>query len=123
MTGARTSDQQKRGARGRWSEWIAVASLVSQGYRILDRKLLSAAGEIDIVAVRGKRLAFVEVKSRAGVSDDEAHAAVGRAQVQRIHRAANLWLARHARYQSHDIGFDLILVAPRHWPRRIENAF
>ncbi len=97
---APTSDRHKRGARGRWSEWLAVASMISQGYRILDRQWLSAAGEIDIVAVRGTRLVFVEVKSRASVSDEDAHAAMGRGQMQRIHRAADLWLARHARYQS-----------------------
>jgi putative endonuclease len=122
MTADRQSDRAQRGARGRYSEWAAMLCLMANGYRILARQWLSVAGEIDLVAVRGRRLAFVEVKSRADLTDDEAHAAVGQGQIRRIHRAADLWLARHARYQDHDIGFDLILVAPGKWPRRIENA-
>jgi len=33
------------------------------GYRILDKRWRCAGGEVDIIAVRGRRLVFVEVKT------------------------------------------------------------
>jgi putative endonuclease len=104
------------------SEWLASLALMANGCRILDRRWKSAAGEIDLVAARGRRVVFVEVKHRGGLDDAEAHAAIGPAQRARIRRAAELWMARHPRYRTHDIGFDLVLVAPLRWPRRIENG-
>ena len=53
-----------RERRGRIAEWIAAAFLCLKGYRILARRYRSKLGEIDLIAVRGRRLAFVEVKRR-----------------------------------------------------------
>lgn len=104
------------------SEWLAAWALRLRGYRILDRRWKSRSGEIDLVAVRGRRLAFVEVKHRYGTSDEEAAAAVGEAQRHRTRRAAELWLARHRAYREHDIAYDFVLVAPRRWPRIIKDG-
>jgi putative endonuclease len=104
------------------SEWLAALALRLRGYRILDKRWKSRLGEIDLVAVRGRRLAFVEVKHRSDTTDDEAAAAVGQFQRQRTRRAAELWLARHRPYREHDIAYHLVLVAPRRWPRIIEDG-
>jgi Holliday junction resolvase-like predicted endonuclease len=64
--------------RGRVSEAFAAAVLLAKGYRILGRRVRTRAGEIDIVAVRGKRLAFVEVKRRLTREDAEAAVSAGR---------------------------------------------
>ena len=53
---------------------------------------------------------------------DTAEAAVTAAQRTRIRRAADLWLARNERYQSHDLGFDILLLVGRRWPRYLPNA-
>ena len=50
--------------RGRLSEWLAAAALLAKGYRILGRRVRTPYGEIDLIALRGRRLAFVEVKRR-----------------------------------------------------------
>jgi putative endonuclease len=115
-------ERQARYRAGLRSEMIAALALRLRGYRILEKRWKSSAGEIDLIAVKRKRLAFIEVKHRADISDEEAHAAVGPSQRQRVRRAAELWVARNRRYCEHDIGFDLILVAPRRWPRIIENG-
>jgi putative endonuclease len=78
------------------------------------------AGEIDIIAVRGKRLAFVEVKRRR--TADDAEAAVSGQQAARIRNAADYWLAYRPRYHGHEQGYDLMLLSPRRWPRHIENG-
>lgn len=115
-------ERQARYRTGLRSEWKAALVLRLSGYRILAKRWQSSAGEIDLIAVRGKRLAFIEVKHRSGTTDEEAHAAVGPAQRHRVRRAADLWLARHKPFRKHEIAFDLILIAPRRWPRIIRDG-
>lgn len=117
---ARRKERQTRFRRGRLSELIAAAVLIVRGYRILARRLKTASGEIDIVALRGRRIAFIEVKRRRTLADAEA--AITPRQAKRIRRAADLWLARHRRYQAYDIGFDVMFLVPGRWPRHIENG-
>ncbi len=119
---AARDERRARYRAGLRSEWLAGTVLRLNGYRILDKRWRCAGGEVDIIAVRGRRLVFVEVKRRRSLDDEEAHAAVGPGQRTRIVRAADIWLARNPRYRNHDIGFDLMLVAPWRWPRRIENG-
>jgi putative endonuclease len=106
--------------RGRFAELIATVALMAKGYRILGRNVKTRAGEIDIIAVRGKRLAFVEVKRRLTSADAEA--AVSGQQAARIRNAADYWLAYRPRYHGHEQGYDLVLLIPRRWPRHIENG-
>ena len=106
--------------RGRFAELIAACLLIAKGYRILARRHRTPHGEIDLIAERWKRVAFVEVKRRATMADCEA--ALTPRQAERIGRAADQWLARHARFRDHDIGLDAILVAPGHLPRHLPNA-
>ena len=55
------TEKRARGDRG---EDAAVGYLRRRLYRILDRNYRAGGAEIDIVAKRGKTLAFVEVKTR-----------------------------------------------------------
>lgn len=106
--------------RGRMAEVLAAAVLMAKGYRILGRNVKTRAGEIDIIAVRGRRLAFVEVKRRT--DEEAAEAAVSEWQASRIRNAADYWLAHRPRYHAHEQGYDLMLLIPRRWPRHIENG-
>ena len=116
-----TADERRaRLRRGRLAETLAAAALMAKGYRILGRNVKTRAGEIDIIAVRGRRLAFVEVKRR--LTGEDVEAAVSARQAARIRVAADYWLARRPRYHQHEQGFDLILLLPRRWPRHIPNG-
>jgi putative endonuclease len=108
------------GAAGWLAETFAAAALMAKGYFILGRNVKTRAGEIDIIAVRGQRIAFVEVKRR--LTTDAAEAAVAGRQAARIRSAADHWLAHRPHYQGHEQGFDLVLLIPRRWPRHIENG-
>lgn len=114
------AERRARYRRGRTSEWLAALALGLRGYRILGWRQKTPVGEIDLVAVRGRRLAFVEVKRRA--TFEAAEASLTDAQRARIRRAAGLWLARHPRYQAHEQGFDIVFLVGRGWPRYIENG-
>lgn len=114
------SARRARLRRGRIGELLAAAMLLAKGYRILGRNVRTRAGEIDIIAVRGRRLAFIEVKRRADTA--AAEAAVREWQASRIRNAADYWLAHRPRFHTHEQGFDLVLLVPRRWPRHIENG-
>ncbi len=112
--------------RGYLAEALCVLSLRLRGYRILARDLRTAArgsgvGEIDIVARRGRTLAFVEVKARP----DRATAleALRPSQQARIERGARLFLARHPDLAVLDMRFDLMTVRPWRWPHHLADAW
>ncbi len=90
----------------------------------LDREGEAVHGEIDLIASRRRRIAFVEVKRRRTLADCEA--ALTPRQAERIARAADHWIARHPRYGQHEIGLDAILIArgrlPRHLPNALDSA-
>jgi putative endonuclease len=106
--------------RGRFSELIAAVALIARGYRILGRRVRTPYGEIDLIAVRGRRLAFVEVKRRATRLDCES--ALTPRQSGRIGRAAELWIGRNARYRNHDRGLDALFIMPGRLPVHLPDA-
>jgi len=118
----RTPDTRVRAEQhGRWAETLCVWSLRLRGWRILARRLAGrrgfGIGEIDIVAQRGRVIAFIEVKARAQA--DAAAEAVTPAQQARIARAAALFIARRAAAQACDVRFDVMIVTgliPIHLP-------
>lgn len=60
--------------KGKIGEEIAVKFLTKKGFKILRRNYRYGKGEIDIIAMDGDKLIFVEVKTRAsdkfGVPED-----------------------------------------------------
>ena len=103
------------------AESRAAALLLAKGFRIAARRWRCPAGEIDIVARRGKLLIFVEVKARARL-DDAAYSVTERQQ-RWVAAAASAWLAENPDDAISDMRFDAILVAPRSLPRHIAGAF
>jgi putative endonuclease len=103
------------------AETRAAVLLLLQGFRIVARRWRGPIGEIDIVARRGRLLIFVEVKARDLL--DDAAEAVGPEQQRRIALAAEAWLARHPQDGNREIRFDVVLIAPRRWPRHLCAAF
>jgi putative endonuclease len=106
---------------GLYAESIAALMLRLKGHRILARRYKTPVGEIDLVALKGRRLAFVEVKERKRF-EDAGWALPTRAR-RRIVRAAQYWLASHPDFAGHDIAFDVVLAAPWVWPHYLKNAF
>jgi putative endonuclease len=118
--GDRLTDRRRRLEHGRWAELIAAVLLTAKGYRILARNHVTPYGEVDIIAARRDRIAFVEVKRRATRGDAEA--ALTPHQGARIGRAADYWLSKHPAYLQREVGLDAVLVTARGWPQHIPNA-
>ena len=103
------------------AETVAALMLRVKGYAIVAQRYKTPVGEIDLVAIKGKRLAFVEVKRRR--TREDAAWTLPAKQRRRIVRAAQYWLTGHPNFAGHDIAFDVVLTAPWTWPRYIANAF
>lgn len=114
------SERRRRYHRGLSAELIVAAVYVATGHRILGRRFRTPVGEIDLIAIRGKRVAFIEVKRRQRTEDAED--AITLTMRRRVRRAADLWFARNPRYQHYDVGFDLVFVVPWRFPIIMRDA-
>ncbi len=110
---------------GRRAEDVCALLLRAKGYRILARRFRCPAGEIDIVARRGRVLAIVEVKARA--NDAAAMESLTLRQRGRLEQAALVFLAGNAAgfvpHSDFSLRFDLMVVTPWRWPRHLANAW
>ena len=120
-TAGRDPERVARESRGRFAEHIAALLLVLHGHRILGRRHRTPYGEIDIIARRGKRIAFVEVKHRR--SRAEAEAALRARQARRVADAAAHWIKQRPGYAEYEQGFDAVFVLPRAWPILVRDAY
>jgi putative endonuclease len=75
-------------SKGRQGEDAAVAFLLRAGYRIVGRNVRLPGGEIDIVALDGRTLVFLEVKRRDGTSFGSALGAVDARKRRRLRELA-----------------------------------
>lgn len=115
-----TRNRSQAERRGRIAETGAAWWLRLKGWRILDRRVRTPVGEVDIVARRGALIAFVEVKHRA--TDAELDFAIDARRLARVAAAAGYLSSRYAG-PADDIRIDVILIAPGRRLRHIENAW
>ncbi|MFM5955272.1 MAG: YraN family protein [Novosphingobium sp.] len=113
------SSRAEREARGRRGEALAAWYLRFKGWRILARRVKTPRGEIDLVARRGKVVAFVEVKWRSSAAERDR--AIDEYRLRRVAAAAEAvaaWFARDGDEQR----IDVLLLAPGRWPVHINNV-
>jgi len=106
--------------RGRRGEGAAAWWLRLHGWRVLARRVKTPRGEIDLVVRRGRVVAFVEVKWRAGAS--QLDLAIDFYRLRRVAAAAEAVAHRFAR-PGDVTRIDVLLLAPGRWPRHIVNAW
>ena len=95
---------------GRWGEKQAAGYLHQKGYRLLAAGYRCRMGEIDLIAQKGRELAFVEVKLRRNANFAEPREPVTAAKQRRILLAARHFLAQHPEYGEHYCRFDVAEV-------------
>jgi len=100
---------------GRAAEQLVANRLEDFGWRIVGRNVRLPSGELDIVAVDGRTLVFVEVKAgRTGTTlgpERPAHA-VGRGKQLKLRRLAREWIAER-RGPSGVLGYRFDVVGVR----------
>src|SRR5215213_5103503 len=112
--------RQEAERRGRGAETIACWYLRMHGWRILARRARVPGGEVDIVAKRGRTLAFVEVKARG--TDVSAAFALDEWRLRRVAVAAERLLPRYMAGVD-EVRIDAIYIVPFRWPKHLVNVW
>ena len=97
--------------QGRTAETLAQTFLQCSGLHILATNRQYRGGEIDIVALHGDTLVFVEVRYRRSKEYGGAVYSVTSAKQRKLIRAAELFLASEPRYQRHACRFDVVALS------------
>jgi len=93
---------------GKEGEEMAVQFLVKKGYRIVSRNFRYKKSEIDIIAIKDKTIAFVEVKTRTNAFFQEPELSVTRSKQKKITLGANYYIQKND--IDLDIRFDIIAI-------------
>jgi putative endonuclease len=94
---------------GRAGERAAEKYLKRNGYRIVARNFRAAGAEIDLVAIDGETLVFVEVKTRRSRDAGAPEEAVDKRKQLRMRRAAEAFLVQY-RAGEKELRFDIVAV-------------
>lgn len=104
------------------AERRAVRHYRLRGYRILGTNVWVAGNELDVIARRGRRLVFCEVKEKRGGSYGDPTEMVGPEKQRRVRRAAEAWLAAHPELAALTVQFDVVAERSGRL-ERVANAF
>lgn len=99
-------ERQLLGAEG---ERAAEKFLRRQRYVILTRNYRCRSGEVDLIALDGKAVVFIEVKTRTQPGFGSPFEAVDRRKQRQIQRAAQQYLTEN-RLHDRDARFDVVGV-------------
>lgn len=94
-------------ALGKWGENLAAEYLVREGYAITERNWRMDHYEIDIIAMHGSRIVFVEVKTRSTDEYDPLEAVDSRKKARMV-ASANAYIIAHD--IPHEVQYDIITV-------------
>jgi putative endonuclease len=103
---------------GRIGEDLAHRFLRARGCTVVARnyRTLSGSGEIDLVAWDGRKLAFIEVKTRGSREFGSPESAVDAEKRERVQQAARDY-ARRAEIPWRDTRFDIVSIVLDSPPR------
>ena len=113
-----TRQRAERG--GRRAEALAALWLRLKGWTILARRARTPVGEVDLVAKRGRMVAFVEVKARGSAAD--LALSLDDYRLRRVAAAAQALAPRFVR-EGDDMRIDAIFILPRRLPRHLANVW
>jgi len=93
-----------------------------RGYKILGTNVWAGGNEVDLIVRRGRRLVFVEVKSKGSARLGDPLEMVTAEKERRVRRAARAWLAMHPELARLEMSFDVIAVREGKL-ERVRDAF
>ena len=83
-----------------------------RGSRILGQNVWAGGFELDLIARRGRRVVFCEVKGKSGDGYGDPLEMVDEEKLRRLYRAAEAWLARNPSAAGLDYRFEVVAVRP-----------
>jgi len=112
--------RQEAESRGRRAERIAALWLRLHGWRILAQRARVPGGEVDLIARRGRTLAFVEVKARSTAA--AADLSLDEYRLRRVAVAAERLAPKFMR-EGDDLRLDAMFIVPGRLPRHLPNVW
>ena len=103
----------RRNSLGQAGEDVAAAWYEDQGYEVLERNWRRREGEVDLIARKGRTVAFCEVKTRTTDAFGTGAESVLPAKERRIRRLASRWLAELTPATGRtlvDLRFDVVCI-------------
>jgi putative endonuclease len=108
-------------AAGFAGETRAVEELETRGFRIIARNFRSRTGEVDLIALEGDTLVFIEVKAWSCYGMEELSYGVDQKKRRRIIETAKYFLSSHREYNGMAVRFDIIFIAPHSGPESLTH--
>ena len=95
---------------GKEGEEKAAAALEAAGMKIIGRNYRSKTGEIDIIAIDGETIVFIEVKAWSVYGMEDLQYSLDSKKKQKIIKTANFFLLENRKYSNMAIRFDVVFV-------------
>lgn len=103
-------------------EVTATNYLISKGYKIIEKNYRTKFSEVDLIALYGDFLVFIEVKTRTSKQFGMPREAVGYEKQRKYVMTAEFYLQKHSEYDNKNVRFDVIDIIGDDITH-IENAF
>ncbi|MDE2762972.1 MAG: YraN family protein [Gemmatimonadota bacterium] len=113
--------ENRRLRLGRRGEDLAAAYLEERDWTILARNYRAGPREIDLVAMRGRVVAFVEVKTRATATGGTPLEPIRWTKQRAVEAAARRWIIENGQ-PGVAYRFDAVAVRIRHGRHEIEHV-
>lgn len=98
-----------RRSLGERGEGAACGFLKERGYAILEKNYKCKVGEVDVIARRGGRIAFIEVKTRTSSQRGAPQEAVDLRKQEKIFKVAQ-WYLKERRLANVPVAFDVVAL-------------
>jgi putative endonuclease len=95
---------------GDFGERTAGAHLQAKGYRIIDRKYRVRDVEVDLIAVDGDQVVFVEVRTRRGAYPGMAALSVTRGKARKLLFGVERYVEAHPELADMALRIDVVAI-------------
>jgi putative endonuclease len=97
-------------ARGKEGEEQAAVALENAGMTIIAKNVRSRFGEVDIVAIDGETIVFIEVKTWSAYGLEDLRYSLDLRKQRKIIKTAKFFLSENRKYSKMSIRFDVVFV-------------
>ena len=97
--------------KGRAGEAAAAFLLEEKGMQILNKNFRSRTGEVDIIAIDGETIVFVEVKTWSAYGIESLEHALNDKKQRKIIETSKYFLALHREYRYMAVRFDVVFIS------------
>ena len=108
---------KKNIVKGKMGENLAIRVISSKGYKIIARNWrFGKYGEIDIIALDGNILVFIEVKARTSFNFGKPVEAVNKAKIEKMKILAEFFINNNTELKFEGLRFDVVGILIKEKP-------